>query len=87
MNGFWQGFFLFPALLTALIGLLFLAARQSRAIIRWYINIPVTRWWAMGLFVFALKHIPQSRIRTIRAQGRIWLSPLVKEFEDKETIK
>lgn len=86
LTEFWKGFLLFPALILAIIALIALAARFSRGIIQWYIGLPITRWWAMGFVVFGLKHTPQKRIKTIRAQGRIWISPMVKAFEDKEAI-
>lgn len=86
MNDFWRGFLLFPALVIALTLVLIFLARQSRAMFRWYIGLPVTRWWAMGLFVLSLKFLQQRNVRTMRAQGRIWFSPLVKEFEDTEVI-
>ena len=86
MDRFWQGFVAFPTVAVVLVLILLFAARQSRAIFRWYIGMPLTRWWAMAMLVFALKHTPQSRVKVIRAQGRVWMSPMVKEFVDAEAL-
>lgn len=73
-----------PFVLVAII--LFLA-RQWRAVWHWYIGLRLTRWWAMALMVFAMKHLPVGTFHTMRGQGRLWISPKNHFFEDKSTVK
>jgi hypothetical protein len=74
MNNFWIGFAAFPVALGALYIVLATAARQSRAIIQWYLGIKFTRWWAMGLLIFALKHLHARDFKFMRQNKRLWIS-------------
>lgn len=87
MSPFWQGFLLFPfvACLVAAVGIFL--ARQWAAIFHWYIGIPLVRWFAMGLVILGLKFLQRKSCSSLRANGKIWLSPNVDYFQDKETIR
>lgn len=83
MSEFWRGVLAFPITCAILYVVIATIARQSRAVFQWYLGIKLTRWWAMAMVVFGLKHLHAKSFKIMRLNGRIWISPNNRFFLDK----